>query len=104
MSEKRVKDAQKQCAAEIARFLMAEYGWSREQAEEQLEKMKVYQLLMDEETWMYLESWDFLCACCKIEAEQGEEALYSFINSDDPQKPVQSIIQTYFSPYHHLVV
>lgn len=42
--------------------------------------MELYELLMDEDTRLFLETNDYLCECCRIECENGIEELYKYIN------------------------
>lgn len=80
MSESKIETTKGLCVVAITRFLMNESGWGQEQAYAHLLEMELYKLLMDDETRMFLETNEYLCKCCKIEVEQGVDALYRFIN------------------------
>ena len=44
--------------------------------------MKLYELLLDVDTRLYLETNKFLIQCCELECDESKEALYRFISID----------------------
>jgi len=53
---------------------------SKEEAYQRLMEMELYELLPDVDTRLYLEPNEFLIECCKLECDEGKEALYRFIS------------------------
>lgn len=45
-------------------------------------EMDLYDLLMDRDTRLYLETNMYLIQCCEKECDEGRDALYHFINED----------------------
>lgn len=43
--------------------------------------MELYNLLLDMETRLFLETNEYLCEACDRELDRGVDALYEFINS-----------------------
>lgn len=52
-----------------------------EKAYKKLLTMELYKLLLDLETRLFLETNEYLCEACDKELEDGQDALYEFINS-----------------------
>ena len=42
---------------------------------------EIYELLLDSETRLFLETNEYLCEACDKELEKGADALFEFINS-----------------------
>jgi hypothetical protein len=83
MTENKMETAKGWCVIALTKYLMERYHKSQDAAYQQLIGMELYQLLMDEGTGLFLETNDYLCKCCELECEQGEDALYHFINADE---------------------
>ena len=45
-----------------------------------LMEMDLYELLLDADTRLYLETNEFLIQCCELECDEGKDALYRFIS------------------------
>ncbi len=83
MSENKIETAKGLCVIAITKHLMKNFGLSQDKAYAKLLVMELYQLLMDEDTRLFLETNDYLCKCCDIECEQGTDKLYEYINQDN---------------------
>lgn len=80
MNKSKIETVMGMCIVALTKYLMKQYGWNEEDAYKKLMKMELYELLIDTDSRLYLETNDYLCYCCQIECEKGKEALYEFIN------------------------
>lgn len=72
------------CVVALPRFLMDKLDCNQEKAYRELLGMELYRLLLDRETRLFLETNKYLCDACNVELERGIEALYVFINEENP--------------------
>jgi hypothetical protein len=82
MSESKIETTKGLCVIALTKYLMERYKQPQDEAYQHLLGLELYQLLMDEETRLFLETNEYLCKCCEIECEQGKDALYTFINQE----------------------
>ncbi|MCI9282225.1 MAG: hypothetical protein HFG56_02930 [Lachnospiraceae bacterium] len=82
MKESKIETTIGLCVVALSKFLMKKYSVLEEEAYQRLMEMELYELLLDTDTRLYLESNEFLIQCCEIECDKGKEALYRFINAD----------------------
>ena len=68
---------------ELTRHLMLRDGTMQDVAYHKLCGMKLFELLSDPETRLYLERDDYLKAACDAELDRGVDAMYDFIKPDD---------------------
>lgn len=80
MSESKIETTKGLCVIALTKYLMHYYGETQEAAYRRLLSMELYELLLDDDTRMFLETNEYLCKCCRIECEQGKDALYEYIN------------------------
>ena len=66
----------------LTKYLMHRYSIDHEEAYKRLASTKLFELLNDLDTGLYLEQNKYLCDACLKELEQGQEAMYEFINSN----------------------
>ncbi|MDE7019534.1 MAG: hypothetical protein K2P23_01335 [Lachnospiraceae bacterium] len=83
MKESKIETTIGLCVVSVTRFLMDKLCCNQETAYRKLLTMELYQLLLDKETALFLETNDYLCQACNIEYESGIEALYEFINEEN---------------------
>ncbi len=67
---------------ELTRYLMSRDGTAQDVAYHKLCGMKLFELLSDSETRLYLESDDYLKLACASELDHGLDALYDFIKPE----------------------
>lgn len=67
------------CVVALTKFLMQKYTISEEEAYKRFMEMELYDLLMDRDTRLYLETNAFLIQCCEKECDEGKDVLYRFI-------------------------
>lgn len=79
-AENKIKTAIGMSVIEITKFLMSRYNMDQELAYRKLLETELYSLLNDIDTRLYLETNEYLCKACELELDEGEEALYDFIN------------------------
>lgn len=79
-AENKIKTAIGMSVIEITKFLMSRYNMDQELAYRKLLGTELYTLLNDIDTRLYLETSEYLCKACELELDEGEEALYDFIN------------------------
>lgn len=79
-AESRIQTAIGMSVIEITKFLMSRYNLNQEAAYRKLLQTELYSLLNDIETRLYLETNEYLCKACELELDEGETALYEFIN------------------------
>lgn len=80
MSENRIETTKGLCVIALTKYLMEKDSIPQDKAYAKLMEMELYQLLMDEDTRLFLETNEYLCKCCDIECEQGIDKLYEYIN------------------------
>ena len=80
MKESKIETTIGLCVVALSKFLMKKYSVSEEEAYQRLMEMELYELLPDVDTRLYLEPNEFLIECCKLECDEGKEALYRFIS------------------------
>ena len=68
---------------ELTRHLMSRDCTMHDVAYHKLCGMKLFELLSDPETRLYLENDDYLKAACDAELDRGVDAMYDFIKPDD---------------------
>ena len=66
----------------LTRYLMTRDGTAQDIAYRKLCGMKLFELLSDPETRLYLESDDYLKSACATELDQGQDAMYDFIKPE----------------------
>ena len=67
---------------ELTRCLMARDGTTQDVAYHKLCGLKLFELLSDPESRLYLESDDYLRSACAAELDHGLDALYDFIKPE----------------------
>lgn len=67
---------------ELTRYLMTRDGTTQDVAYHKFCGMRLFELLSDPETRLYLESDDYLKLACAAELDQGLDALYDFIKPE----------------------
>ena len=67
---------------ELTRYLMTRDGTTQDVAYRKLCGLKLFELLSDPETRLYLESDDYLKSACAAELDKGIDALYDFIKPE----------------------
>ncbi len=65
----------------LTKYLMKKQNADYEKAYRKLLSMELYNLLLDMETRLFLETNEYLCEACDRELDRGVDALYEFINS-----------------------
>lgn len=65
----------------LTKYLMKKQNADYEKAYRKLLSMEFYNLLLDMETRLFLETNEYLCEACDRELDRGVDALYEFINS-----------------------
>ncbi len=80
MNESKIETTKGLCVIAVTKYLMQYFEESQEEAYRRLLAMELYELLSDSDTRLFMETNEYLCQCCKIECEQGKDALYEFIN------------------------
>ena len=68
---------------ELTRHLMLRDGTMQDVAYHKLCGMRLFELLSDPETRLYLEGDDYLKAACDAELDRGVDAMYDFIKPAD---------------------
>ena len=68
---------------ELTRHLMSRDETMQDAAYHKLCGMKLFELLSEPDTRLYLESDDYLRAACDTELDHGVDAMYDFIKPDD---------------------
>ena len=64
----------------VTKYLMKRYSIDHESAYKKLASTKFFELLNDLDTGLYLEPEKYLNDACALELEQGQDAMYQFIN------------------------
>lgn len=65
----------------LTKYLMKKQNADYEKAYRKLLSMELYNLLLDMETRLFLETNEYLCEACDRELDKGVDALYEFVNS-----------------------
>ncbi len=81
MTESRIELAKASCVIALTKHIMNKYNLDIKNAYIKLMHSKLYDLLVDSDTRMYLEPNDYLIQAYAIESELGIDALCSYINS-----------------------
>lgn len=81
MSEGRIETTTGMCVVALTKYLMKKQNIDYEKAYKKLLSMELYNLLLDTETRLFLETNEYLCEACDRELEEGVDVLYEFINS-----------------------
>lgn len=83
MTEGKVKVVTGGKVVELTRYLMLRDGTMQDAAYRKLCGMKLFELLSDPETRLYLETDDYLKSACAAELDRGLDAMYEFIKPED---------------------
>ena len=81
MNESRIETTTGMCVVALTKYLMKKQNADYEKAYRKLLSMELYNLLLDMETRLFLETNEYLCEACDRELDRGVDALYEFINS-----------------------
>lgn len=68
---------------ELTRYIMSRTGTTQDVAYRKLCGMKLFDLLSDPDSRLYLESDDYLKSACAAELDRGVDAMYDFIKPED---------------------
>lgn len=82
MSEDRVETCMGMCVVALTKYIMKKKNIDYEIAYKHLLSTELYKLLKDTETRLFLETNEYLCEAYDAEVENGEEALYEYINTN----------------------
>ena len=74
ITESRIETTKGMCVIALTKHLMNKLNLSDDAAFERLLRMKLFSLLMDSDTRLYL------CKACDLELDGSEERMYEFIN------------------------
>lgn len=83
MTEDKIKVVTGGKVVELTRYLMERDGTMQDVAYRKLCGMKLFELLLDSETRLYLETDEYLKSACAAELDNGLDALYDFIKPED---------------------
>ena len=83
MTEGKIKVVTGGKVIELTRYIMLREGTMQDVAYRKLCGMKLFDLLSDPDTRLYLESDDYLKSACAAELDQGVDAMYDFIKPED---------------------
>ena len=81
MSNSKIETTTGMCVVALTRHIMETRQTDYEDAYKHLLSTELYQLLLDEETRLFLETNKFLCKAYDEECNNGKDALYKYINS-----------------------
>lgn len=81
LNESRIETTTGMCVVALTKYLMKKQNADYEKAYRKLLSMELYNLLLDMETRLFLETNEYLCEACDRELDRGVDALYEFINS-----------------------
>lgn len=82
MTEGKIKVVTGGKVVELTRYLMERDGTMQDVAYHKLCGMKLFELLLDPETRLYLETDKYLKSACAAELDNGLDALYDFIKPE----------------------
>ena len=82
MSDEKIATAKGLCIIALTKYLMQYFEISQDEAFEKLLGMELYELVMDTETRLFLETNDSLCELCEKELAEGKEALYQTLSEN----------------------
>lgn len=82
MRESKIEVATGMCVVALTRHIMKKNDVNYEVAYKVLLAKELYQLLLDTETSLYLETNQYLIEAYNAEADYGKDALYEYINRD----------------------
>ena len=82
MGSNKIETTKGLCVVALTKYIMEKCNIKQDEAYGRLLKMNLYQLLMDDDTRLFLETNDYLCKCCELEMEQGTDAMYDYINQE----------------------
>ncbi|MDE6747783.1 MAG: hypothetical protein K2K21_01775 [Lachnospiraceae bacterium] len=80
MSEGRIETTTGLCVVALTKHIMEKQKINHEAAYKKLLTTELYKLLQDVETRLFLETNEYLCEALNKELEDGEDALYEYIN------------------------
>lgn len=83
MTDDKIKVVTGGKVVELTRYLMERDRMMQDVAYRKLCGMKLFQLLLDPETRLYLETDEYLKSACSAELDNGLDALYDFIKPED---------------------
>lgn len=82
MTEGKARVATGGKVVELVRYIMARDGTSSDVAYRKLCGMKLFELLTDPETRLFLEDDDYLKRACATELDEGLDAMFDFIKPE----------------------
>lgn len=82
MTEGKIETATGLCVVALTKHIMKKQELDYEAAYKKLLTTELYRLLTDPETRLFLEANAYLLEACDKELEDGEDALYEYINKD----------------------
>lgn len=80
MSEGRIETTTGLCVVALTKHIMEKQKMNHEEAYKKLLTTELYKLLQDAETRLFLETNEYLCEALDKELDDGEDALYEYIN------------------------
>ncbi len=80
MTEKKMEVATGLSVIAVTKYLMKCYSVSYEEAYRMLIATEFFNLLNNPETGLNLEPANYLCEACRLELEDGKDAMYNYIN------------------------
>lgn len=81
MNESKIETVTGMCVVALTKHIMKKQNIDFETAYKKLLKMKLYELLRDSDTRLFLETNEYLRLACDKEQEEGEDAMYEYINN-----------------------
>ena len=80
VTESRIETTKGMCVVALTKHIMNKLALSEDAAFTRLLRMKLYELLMDNDTRLFFEPNSYLCKACDCELDDSEERMYEFIN------------------------
>ena len=80
MSEGRIETTTGLCVVALTKHIMEKQKINHEESYKKLLTTELYKLLQDAETRLFLETNEYLCEALDKELDDGEDALYEYIN------------------------
>lgn len=80
MSDNKIQTNKGLCVVALTKYIMKKCNMKQDEAYGKLLQMDLYQLLLDDDSRLFLETNEYLCKCCELELEQGNAVMYEFIN------------------------